>query len=67
MTYVLKKENPGLYHVKVNNFHRYTVVKTSGEKWAQSWDIIDIIKDQRFTEFVSLKECKEFIKEEIFS
>jgi hypothetical protein len=65
--FTLKRENPGEYKVKVNNSHRYNIIKTSDDQWIQSWDVVDIIYNKKYNDFVSLKECKEFINEEIFS
>tara|TARA_R100001509_G_scaffold165036_3_gene144846 strand:- start:4691 stop:4894 length:204 start_codon:yes stop_codon:yes gene_type:complete len=67
MLYTLKKENPGSYKVKVNNTHRYNIKKTSGDKWIQSWEVVDLLDNKKFSDFVSLSECKEFINEEIFN
>ena len=66
MLFTLKKENPGSYKVKVNNTHRYNIKKTSGDKWIQAWEVIDLLDNKKFSDFVSLGECKEFINEEIF-
>ena len=67
MLFTLKRENPGSYKVKVNNTHRYSIKKTSGDKWIQAWEGIDLLDNKKFSDFVSLSECKEFISEEIFS
>tara|TARA_Y100001973_G_C5153858_1_gene309627 strand:- start:542 stop:745 length:204 start_codon:yes stop_codon:yes gene_type:complete len=67
MLFTLKRENPGSYKVKVNNTHRYNIKKTSGDKWIQAWEVIDLLDNKKFSDFVSLSECKEFISEEIFS
>ena len=66
MLFTLKRENPGSYKVKVNNTHRYNIKKTSGDKWIQAWEVVDLLDNKKFTDFVSLSECKEFINEEIF-
>ena len=67
MLFTLKRENPGNYQVKVNNTHRYNIQKTSGNAWVQSWEVIDLVENKKFSDFVSLGECKEFLTEEIFS
>ena len=70
---LLKKEHEqknkdfGHYNVKVNNTLRYNIKKTSGNAYTQFWEVIDLLSDKKYKDFISLSECKDFINEEIFS
>ena len=67
MIFTLKRENPGHYNVKVNNTIRYNIKKSSGNAYTQFWEVIDLVTNKKYKEFVSLSECKDFINEETFS
>jgi len=59
---------PGVYHVFVSGNLLYEVKKVPMEitrTWAAFWTVQDISADKTFSEFVSLKECKDFIKAEL--
>ena len=70
MIFKLKKEAPGFYKVIVNNFNRFNIRKRKlksepGE--AFDWTVHDLTYKKKYIDFVSLKEAKDFIKNEIFS
>tara|TARA_Y100001951_G_C11195677_1_gene214123 strand:+ start:314 stop:556 length:243 start_codon:yes stop_codon:yes gene_type:complete len=68
MLFSLKREDPGVYKVKVNNTVRYRIKRTSADKaWVQDWEVEDLYNKKKYADFVSLSECKEFINDEIFS
>ena len=65
MVFVLKKEGVGKYLAKVNNQNRYQVTNKSKNAWVGSWEVKDLLDEKRYDDFVSLSECKDFIKDEI--
>tara|TARA_B100000749_G_C18054372_1_gene312795 strand:+ start:162 stop:374 length:213 start_codon:yes stop_codon:yes gene_type:complete len=66
----LKKEAPGFYKVMVNNYNRFNIRKRKikGESGgACDWTVHDLTYKKKYIDFVSLREAKDFIKNEIFS
>ena len=67
MVFVLKKEGIGKYLAKVDNKARYQVTNKSVNAWLGSWEVKDLSNEQKYDDFVSLSECKDFIKDEILT
>jgi hypothetical protein len=71
MIYKLKKEEPGFYKVIVNNYNRYDIRRTERGSdptniYYYDWVVTDLENEKKYIDFVSLKEAKDFIKEELF-
>ena len=68
MAFKTVKVKPGIYHIFVSENLLYKVTKVPMEitkTWAAFWTVEDILNNKTFSEFVSLKECKDFIKAEL--
>ena len=65
MVLVLKREGVGKYLAKVNNQDRYQVTNRSKNAWVGSWEVKDLLDEKKYADFVSLSECKAFIKDDI--
>ena len=69
MIFSMKKNRAGLYICRVNNLDRFKIEKEKpkSKSWKDDsyWTIQDISREKRYSDFVSLREAKDFIKNEI--
>ena len=65
----MRRNKPGLYICRVNNFERFKIEKDKPKtkSWVDDsyWSIKDISREKVYSNFVSLREAKNFIKNEI--
>ncbi len=69
MVFSVRRNRPGLYICRVNNFERFQIKKDKPrtKSWVDDshWSIRDISREKTYSNFVSLREAKDFIKNEI--